>query len=311
MTSPQQPPYTPHVPVLMAEVREIFSPDVAEKKCLCDCTFGAGGHSFSLLEANPQLTIIAFDQDPEAVAHGLVEIEQRGLAGRVQLSQANFGQLAKKMEELSPSRGIDGVLFDLGVSTHHLSQVSRGFSFRQDGPLDMRMDNGDFSLATAQQVVEQKNERELADIIYRYGEERWARRIASAICQFRSHTPLESTKQLENIVFHCYPKGERHRGVHPATRTFQALRIYVNRELEVLERGVQDALQIIQEGGQIAVISFHSLEDRVVKHRFLQFVRQGAGVVMTRRPMVATAREQGENRHSRSAKLRVFKKGEL
>ena len=279
-----------------------------EKGYFCDCTFGGGGHTFALLERAPQLKVIAFDQDFDAVKNGLKNIEKRNIENNVRLIHSNFSHLGEKIDELGLREKIDGLLFDLGVSSHHLEDASRGFSFQKDGPLDMRMNQSDTSLPTAQEILEQKSEKEIADIIYLYGEERYSRSIASAICTYRSQKTLKSTKQLENIVFHCYPKRERYRKTHPATRTFQALRLYVNRELEVLEQVLLDAIQVLNKGGQLAVISFHSLEDRIVKHRFKNFAKEGYGIVMTRKPILPTAKELEENKRSRSAKLRVFKK---
>ena len=305
--------YKDHKSVLRNEIVRVFlseTSETSEEFYFCDCTFGGGGHTFALLEQAPELKIIAFDQDSDAVNNGIAEIANRGLENRVLLSYCNFSQLLEKVEEMGLLGRIRGVLLDLGVSTHHFATPSRGFSFQHEGPLDMRMDDQDSEILSAREILEQKSEQEIAEIIYRYGGERYSKRIASEICKFRSHDTLKSTKQLENIVFHCYPKGERHRGAHPATRTFQALRLYVNRELELLEQVLEDALQVLEDGGQIAAISFHSLEDRIVKHRFREFAHNNQGHVMTKKPILPTAKECEENRSSRSAKLRIFRKGQ-
>ena len=298
-----------HCPVLKDEIIQVFGS--GGRGYLCDCTFGDGGHTFALAESFPHIKVIGFDQDQEAISHGKVKIEERGLTQRVQLVYDNFSQLGCKVAELGLSGQISGVLFDLGVSTRHLMDPIRGFSFQQDGPLDMRMDQHHPTLPPVWEILEQKNENEISDMIYHYGEERYARRIAYAIKQFQQKQELRTTKQLENIVFHCYPRERRHRRIHPATKTFQALRIYLNRELEVLEQALHEALQILQEGGQMAVISFHSLEDRIVKHRFRDFAGLSKGTVLTAKPILPTAGECEENRRSRSAKLRVFRKGGL
>ena len=303
--------YQNHRPVLRDEITRVFcSGNVKRPKprYLCDCTFGGGGHTFALIEEDLGINIIAFDQDPEAIDHGQEMIKEKGLEKRVQLIYSNFSQLVKEVEKMGLGGCINGVLFDLGVSSHHLDSPSRGFSFQWDGPLDMRMDYDNHALLAAWEILEQKSEEEIADMIYHYGGEKYSRRIASAICKYRVRNQLRSTKQLENIVFHCYPKRERYCRIHPATKTFQALRLYVNWELEALEQALQGVPQILQEGGQIVVISFHSLEDRIVKHQFREFEKTGKGAVVTPKPIVPTAKELEENRRSRSAKLRVFRK---
>ena len=301
--------YKGHHSVLKDEITKVFfSETLGEESYLCDCTFGGGGHSFSLIEQNPNLKVIAFDQDPQAIDAGFESIKKRNMEKKVQLIQANFSQLGEKVEEMGLVGLIHGILFDLGVSSHHLGNASRGFSFQLEGPLDMRMAGHHLGHPTAAEVLNQKSEREIADIIYQYGEERNSRRIASEIVKFRSSTELKSTKQLENIVFRCYPKRARYGRIHPATKTFQALRLYVNQELEVLEPTLEAALRVLKKGGHIAAISFHSLEDRIIKHQFRKFSREGGGDVVTKRPMLPTAKEQEENKRSRSAKLRIFKK---
>ena len=244
----------------------------------------------------------------EAIISGLESIKQRNMQKNVQLIHANFSQLAERVAEMGLTDRVGGVLFDLGVSSHHLTSAPRGFSFQLDGPLDMRMDGHHPGHLTAQEVLNQKSEQEIADIIYEYGEERHSRRIAAEIVKFRSCYRLESTKQLENIVYHCYPKRARYGRIHPATKTFQALRLYINQELEVLGPTLEAALGVLKKGGHIGAISFHSLEDRIVKHQFRKFAKEGKGAVMTKRPIVPTAKEQEENKRSRSAKLRIFRR---
>ena len=304
--------YKDHRPVLKDEIIRAFCSEnlsPPEGIYICDCTFGGGGHSFALLERLPGLKIIAFDQDIDAVDNGIIEISNRGLEDRIFLSHCNFSQLLKKIEKMELSGQIYGILFDLGVSSHHFGTPSRGFSLQHEGPLDMRMNQNNFNTPTAKEILEQKSEEEIAEIIYRYGEEKYSKRIAAEIVKFRSHSLFESTKQLENIVFHCYPKRERYKKTHPATRTFQALRLYINQELELLEQVLEDALQVLRKGGKIAAISFHSLEDRIVKHQFREFAQIARGEIITKKPILPTAKEWQENKRSRSAKLRIIKKG--
>ena len=311
--------YENHYPVLKDQVIKIFqenrpttsgrgSGDGREQQYLCDCTFGGGGHSLALIEQIPQLKIIAFDQDPDAIKNGHEMAKEKGLEQRLQLINSNFSQLVEKVEKMGISGKIIGILLDLGVSSHQLMTPSRGFSLQREGPLDMRMDYGDSVRLTAQKVLAQKSEQEIMDIIAQYGEERYSRRIARKICEFRATEELHSTKQLENIVFHCYPRRERYRSIHPATRTFQALRLYVNGELEALEQVLNGGLRVLGEGGTMVAISFHSLEDRIVKHRFREFAQAGQGAVVTKRPIRPTQEELEQNKRSRSARLRIFRK---
>ncbi|MCY4644782.1 MAG: 16S rRNA (cytosine(1402)-N(4))-methyltransferase RsmH [Bacteriovoracales bacterium] len=303
-------PYEVHTPVLKDEIIDIFVPKGSEEekeKCyFCDCTFGGGGHSFALLEKNPHLNIVAFDQDLEAIENGLKKIKKENRQEKIHLIHANFSSIEEKLNQMGLSGRISGILFDLGVSSHHLNDPSRGFSFLRDGPLDMRMNRDSSYLPSAKEILEQKSEREIADILFRYGEEKHSRLIASKIVEFRSRNDLNSTKQLENIVFHCYPRKERYRGVHPATKTFQALRLFVNEELKALEKTLPDALKILKKGGLIAVISFHSLEDRIVKHFFRSLAKKGEGSLIGKKPILPTAAEIQTNKRARSAKLRVF-----
>ena len=297
--------YKAHDSVLKKEITKVF----LSGTLVCDCTFGGGGHSFSLLESSDNLKIVACDQDYDAIENGRVEIERRGFSERVHLIHCHFKELMEKVLARGLRGAFSGVIFDLGVSSHHLATPGRGFSFQHEGPLDMRMNQYDSNATTAKDLLLDKSEGEIAEVLYLYGEERHARRIAAAICKFRENEEIKDTKQLENIVFHCYPKRDRHRGIHPATKTFQALRLYVNRELEVLGSVLDDACEVLAEEGHMAVISFHSLEDRIVKHSFRMFGKEGRGSIVTKKPIVPTAREQEENRSSRSAKMRIFRKG--
>ncbi len=246
-----------HTPVMLREVLEALAPH--DGGIYLDGTFGAGGYSLAILEA-ADCRVIAIDRDPEAIARG-AELEPR-FGGRLTTVEGRYGE----MDRLSAAQGaerLDGVALDLGVSSMQLDQAERGFSFRADGPLDMRMD-ADGGAMTAADVVNNLPEADLADILRRYGEERRARAVARAIVAAR---PITRTLELAAIVRRVVRKGPD--GIDPATRTFQALRIYVNDELGELERGLAAAERALAPGGRLAVVSFHSLEDRAVK-RFLQ-----------------------------------------
>ncbi|TGH23930.1 MAG: 16S rRNA (cytosine(1402)-N(4))-methyltransferase RsmH [Aphanocapsa feldmannii 277cI] len=276
-----------HRPVLEREVLQGFA-GLPLPGRLLDCTLGGGGHSRLLLEAHPGLTLVGLDQDPGARAAATRHLDP--LAGRWQIVAGNFGAFI-------PAQPFSGVLADLGVSSPQLDGPGRGFSFRHDGPLDMRMnpDHGE----TAAQLIDRLDEQALANLIHTYGEERYARRIARRLVEQR---PLQGTAVLAQLVARCYPPKRRHGRIHPATRTFQALRIAVNRELEVLERLLRDAPDWLVPGGVIGIISFHSLEDRLVKRAFLADPRLQR---LTRKPIMTSEREAKANPRSRSARLRL------
>ena len=200
-----------------------------------DMTFGGGGHTLAFAKNFKNAHIYSVDQDMDAIHNGLSKIESESFSNRIFLNKMNYEQFPNWFIENYPNSKLDAVVMDLGVSSHHFDKDERGFSFRNDAPLDMRMDYTDENLPNAADVLNSLDEEDIADIIYKYGEDRFSRRIAAEIVSFRKTKPLETTKELENIVFHAYPKNLRHKKTHPATRTFQALRIYVNRELEVLE----------------------------------------------------------------------------
>jgi 16S rRNA (cytosine1402-N4)-methyltransferase len=303
-----------HVPVLAREVVEALSPRDGGR--YLDGTFGAGGYSSAMLD-RARCEVIALDRDPDAIAAGQA-LAQR-YAPRLRLIEGRFGD----MVELLSAEGVDevdGVALDLGVSSMQFDQAERGFSFRASGPLDMRMERRGPSAAD---LVNETDEAELADILWRYGEERKSRRVARAIVEARKLKRIETTGELAEIVRRAVgPQGRDESD--PATRTFQALRIAVNDELGELERGLAAAEQVLAPGGRLAVVSFHSLEDRAVK----EFVRARAGRVpapsrhapparevrvatlsdLTRKPVVPTAAEIAANPRARSARLRVAEK---
>jgi len=280
-----------HVPVLLAEVLEALAPRPGAT--VVDATFGAGGHSAAIAGRLAGGRLVALDADPSAAAFAAP------LAG-VELVKSNFGDLAAVLDRLG-IESVDGVLFDLGVSSMQLDDPVRGFSFRAPGPLDMRMDPT--AGESAAELLERVDERELADILFLYGEERAARRIARAVAGARdAGRAPRTTADLARIVAGAvHVRGLRER-IHPATRTFQALRIAVNDELGALERGLASAVARTRPGGRIAVISFHSLEDRIVKRAFRNDERLRP---LTKRPIEAGEAELAANPRSRSAKLRV------
>jgi 16S rRNA (cytosine1402-N4)-methyltransferase len=244
-----------HVPVMLAEVLASLMPQ--EGATYLDATFGGGGYARAILEAAPGCTVFAIDRDPDAIARGAA-LAQR-FAGRLHLIEGRFGDMLSLLRD----RGIaslDGVVMDLGVSSFQLDQAERGFSFRADGPLDMRMEK---SGPSAAELVNSLPERDLADIIFRFGEERFARRIARAIVARRTEAPFTTTADLAALVRRAVPRDPS--GIDGATRSFQALRIAVNDELGEVERGIAAAMELLAPGGRLVVVAFHSLEDRIVK----------------------------------------------
>jgi 16S rRNA (cytosine1402-N4)-methyltransferase len=310
-----------HHPVMLAE--SLASLDAARGGLFVDATLGLGGHSEAILRASPQSSVIGLDRDAEAI-----ELATRRLAefgGRFRVIHTDY-RLIKQALIDKEVRAVSGVLADLGVSSYQLDTPERGFSFRPagegdvDGPLDMRMDRS--TGPTAADLVNSLGERELADLIYEYGEEPAARRIARKIVEARARSPLTAARQLADLVVRAVQQ-RGHWRIHPATKTFQALRIAVNRELEGLDRFVADAVDLLEPGGRLAVITFHSLEDRVIK----QALRYQAGQclcppqqpdcrcgaarrieLLTRKPTQPSAEEIASNPRSRSAKLRACRK---
>jgi 16S rRNA (cytosine1402-N4)-methyltransferase len=255
-----------HTPVLLDEVLAGLS--VRPDGRYCDATFGRGGHTAAILGVlGPAGRLVAIDRDPEAIRAG----RQRFAAeARLTLVQGSFGSLEERVRAAGFEGELDGVLLDLGVSSPQLDEAARGFSFMQDGPLDMRMDNE--SGQSAAQWLAKAGEREIADVIRGLGEERFARRIARAIVAARAEAPITRTAALAALVAEAVPTREP--GKHPATRTFQAIRIHVNGELDALESALPQAVRLLAPGGRLCVISFHSLEDRIVK-RFIRREEQG------------------------------------
>jgi 16S rRNA (cytosine1402-N4)-methyltransferase len=289
---------TGHAPVMVAEALRWLEP--ARGGVFVDCTLGLGGHTRALLDAGAS-RVVAIDRDEEAIAMARERLEPMG--DRVDLVHANYRDVAAVLD----ARGlgaVDGLLADLGVSSMQLDASDRGFSFRADAPLDMRMDRSQGP--TAAERLREVSETDLADVIYQYGEERHSRRIARAIVRARDdQRPVATTGELADLVRRAVP----HRGwqrIDPATRTFQAVRIWVNGELEGLERFVRDAVLRLRAGARIVVIAFHSLEDRIVKHTLRALDREeGAVRVLTPRPEIPGDAEVAQNPRARSAKLRA------
>lgn len=301
-----------HVPVLLEPTLAALSID--PDGVYVDGTAGGGGHAAAIASRLRGGRLFALDRDPDAVAQAGERL--RGLPATV--VQANFTQAAQVLSSYGVA-GADGVLLDLGVSSHQLDDASRGFSYHRDAPLDMRMSRAGRSAAD---LCRECSEEQLAEIFQRYGEERYARRIARAIVSERARTPIETTGRLADIVRAAYPAAAR-REKHPARKVFQALRIAVNDELTCLSRGLDVCFDLLREGGRIAVITFHSLEDRMVKERFAAYARgcicppespvctchrTPAARSVHRRPVCADAEEIAANPRSRSAKLRCMEK---
>ncbi len=286
-----------HYPVLHREIVEFFK-DI-KGNTIVDATVGGGGHSYLILKSFPDKKIIGIDKDDFALEKAREKLKV--FKDRVILVKSSF----KDIDDILNSLGIEkvsGFLFDLGVSMFQL-KMNRGFSFQRDDFLDMRMDRT--QELTAYDVVNRYPEYLLEEIIRKYGEEKFSKRIARAIVQEREKSPIETTKQLENIVFHAYPKKARYGRIHPATKTFQAIRIEVNRELEELEVALKKAIERLDTGGRIAVISFHSLEDRITKKTIKEYEKLKKIKNLTKKPIVPTEEEIRINPPSRSAKLRV------
>jgi 16S rRNA (cytosine1402-N4)-methyltransferase len=285
-----------HEPVMVAEVLSHLEPQ--RGGVFVDCTVGLGGHARALLQAGAT-RLLGFDRDPAAIAQARASLVEYG--DRVELVHGDYRAIEQQLD----ARGltaVDGILADLGVSSMQLDADGRGFSFRRDEPLDMRMDTT--AGPTAAEALGEVGEKALADLIYEYGEERHSRRIARAIVAAREQRAIDTTGQLADIVRRAVPRKGYQR-IDPATRTFQAIRIWVNRELEGLDEFLAAAARRLNAGGRLAVIAFHSLEDRIVKHTLRALQADGAISVRTRRPIAPSEAEIERNPRARSAKLRA------
>ncbi len=292
-----------HVPVLPLELLELLRPRPGAR--FVDGTLGGGGHARMLLEKiQPDGILLGIDRDPEAVERVSRNLSGHGSALRLRC--ADFAEVKSLLveEKLVP---VDGIVVDLGMSSLQLADPERGFAFSMEGPLDMRYDRSHGS--SAADLLGQLSESEIADLIWRYGEERASRRLARRIVQQRRAAPLRTTSALARLAERVVPRRRRgRRAAHPATRMFQALRIAVNRELESLERFLEDAPTTLAPGGRLAIISFHSLEDRLVKTCFRNLENDGGHVRITRKVIKAGDREVEQNPRARSARLRVLER---
>lgn len=289
-----------HEPVLLEEVLGFLK--VGKDKRYIDATIGGGGHAFEILRRGG--SVLGIDQDRDAIEHIKLKIESLKLKIKLGedlvLVRGNF----RDIEKIAHSKGFDriaGVIFDFGVSSHQINLSNRGFSFVKDEPLDMRMDESRDFRAT--EIVNTWPEVRLVELFERLGEEHFSKQIARAIIDKRSRTEILTSKELADVIVSVAPKAGF---IHPATKVFQAIRIEVNDELEAIKNGVNQAIEIVERGGRIVAISFHSLEDRLIKRAYVRFEQENKGRIITKKAVVASDIEIKKNKRSRSAKLRVF-----
>ena len=300
-----------HKPVMRQEALKALN--LKPGQTIVDATVGTAGHSLEILKAiSPGGRLIGIDRDEDSLViakERLAEFNSQvgGSTGpTIDIAHGDFRDINKILSALKVKK-IDGILFDLGVSSYQLDSKERGFSFRYDAPLDMRMDKTSYILAY--DLVNNLTEKEISDILWMFGEERWHNRIARHLVRERSRSPVATTGQLRDIVLRAirrpFSPGQR---IHPATRTFQALRIAVNRELEALEEALRAVPELLKKNGRVCVISFHSLEDRIVKHNFKENSLKGIYRIITKKPLEAGDDETAQNPRSRSAKMRAASK---
>ncbi|MBQ7794035.1 MAG: 16S rRNA (cytosine(1402)-N(4))-methyltransferase RsmH [Clostridia bacterium] len=305
-----------HISVLLNEAVDALS--IKENGLYADGTLGGGGHSEAILMKNDTARLIGIDRDSEAIAAAGKRLER--FSDRITLVNSNFANIRQVLDNLGID-GIDGAVLDLGVSSYQLDNAERGFSYMKDAPLDMRMNQNDTK--SAYDVVNTYDKNALCDIFFRYGEEKWSKRIAEFIINRRENKPIQTTLELADIISAAIPAGAREKGSHPAKRVFQAIRIEVNGELEILKNAILDFISCLNSGGRLAVITFHSLEDRIVKQCFSELAagctcprdfpvcvcgKQPAVKIITKKPVLPSREEQESNVRSKSAKLRVAQK---
>ncbi len=305
-----------HISVLLNETVDALS--VKENGIYADGTLGGGGHTEAILNKNDSVRVIGIDRDREALSASAKRLG--AFADRITFQNSNFADIKGVLDGLGIDK-IDGMVLDLGVSSYQLDNGERGFSYMKDAPLDMRMNQNDTK--TAYDVVNTYDKDELADIFFRYGEEKWSKRIAEFIVNRREKKPVETTLELSDIIEAAIPKGAREKGSHPAKRVFQAVRIEVNGELEILKNAIIDITDRLSSKGRLAIITFHSLEDRIVKKTFNELAtgctcprdfpvcvcgKKPSVRVITKKPILPSAKEQEMNSRSKSAKLRVAEK---
>lgn len=305
-----------HISVLLNECIE--SLNIKPDGIYVDGTLGGAGHSYEICKRLTTGRLIGIDQDMNAINAATERLKE--FKDKVTLVHSNFSNVKQVFEDLGIEKA-DGFLLDIGVSSHQLDEAERGFSYMQDAPLDMRMDTS--RSLSAYEVVNEYSEKDLNDIIFEYGEERWAKRIAEFIVAERKIKPIETTFELVDVIKKAVPKGARKDGPHPAKRTFQAIRIEVNGELDVLKTAINDMTDLLNPKGRLAIITFHSLEDRIVKNEFRKQEnpctcprefpvcvcgKKSKGRVVTRKPILPSDEELSANHRARSAKLRVFER---
>lgn len=305
-----------HISVLFDET--IDGLDIKDGGIYVDGTLGGGGHSKGILERNDSISLIGIDQDSEAIAAAKKRLE--GFEERVTFVNRNFSEILSILDELGID-SIDGAVLDLGVSSYQLDNAERGFSYMHDAPLDMRMDKR--KEKSAYTVINEYSKEELTRIFYEYGEENWSKRIAEFIVERREQKPVETTGELVEIIKAAIPKKARMEGGHPAKRIFQAVRIEVNGELSMLRQAVMDFASVLKPKGRLSIITFHSLEDRIIKNAFAELAtgctcpkefpvcicgKEPVGKVITRKPILPSKEEEEYNSRAKSAKLRVFEK---
>ena len=305
-----------HISVLFDETLD--SLNIKDGRVYVDGTLGGGGHSRGILERAKNVRLIGIDRDIEAIGAASERLSEFG--ENVTLVNNNFSNIKQILNELNVDK-IDGAVLDLGVSSYQLDNAKRGFSYMHDARLDMRMNPSDE--LSAYEVVNSYNEEELTKIFYEYGEEKWSKRVAEFIVEKRKIKPVETTLELVDIIKAAIPKKVRVEGSHPAKRIFQAIRIEVNNELGILKQTVSDIVDVLKPGGRISVITFHSLEDRIIKKAFLDLAmgcvcpksfpvcvcnRQPIVKIISKKPILPTSKEENENPRSKSAKLRVAEK---
>ncbi len=293
-----------HIPVMSKEIQEGLN--LQPGNVFVDCTLGLAGHAAEVVKVlGPEGRIVGIDRDASSLA--VAEQHLSGFNGKKDFVHSDFRYIENILNDLNVDK-VNGILLDLGISSFQLDNPDRGFSIRLNGPLDMRMDQENF--ISAYDLVNSLSERELAIILKKYGEERWHYRIARFLVEERTKHPIETTRELSHAVLRAIPAHNRHQRIHPATRTFQAFRIAVNRELESLEMAMEHCVKRLAPGGRICVISFHSLEDRIVKHKFRQMAKDGLLNLITKKPLRPNDEETSQNIRARSARLRIAEREE-
>lgn len=293
---------TQHIPVMVKEVEELLA--LKPGAVVVDATLGLGGHAFVMAgHIGAGGCLVGLDQDEDAIVKAKERLKD--VLPRVHIVKSNFSKVDTVLDGLG-IKEVDAFLFDIGVSSMQIDMSARGFSFREDGPLDMRMDPSE--KISARDLINDLSEEELARIFWEYGEERFSRRIAAVIVRTRAARQITTTKELAELIKTAVPRGYDHTRIDPATRSFQALRIAVNHELDVLTEGLQKAFERLKKNGRVCVISFHSLEDRIVKDMFRELHRSGRGKILTKKPLRPSDEEASANSRARSARLRALER---